>query len=40
MNFILNNFFNEITFYFENLFIIKYIRVKKKINIILNIISF
>ena len=38
--FILNNFFNEITFYFKNLFIIKYIRVKKKINENSNIINF
>ena len=40
INFILNDFFNEITFHFKNLFIIKNIRVKKKINENLNIINF
>ena len=40
ISFILNNFFNEITLYFENSFIIKYIRVKRKINENLNIINF
>ena len=39
-SFILNHFFNEITFHFKNLFIIKYIRVKKEINENLNIVNF